>query len=53
MLLSVTLLDPQLFTKKPRINLHFIFFFNKYQPIVFAPNDNSLLSNQDINQFLV
>ena len=51
MLLSVTLLDPQLFTKNP--HKPSFYFFNKFQPIVFTPNDNSLLSNQDTNQFLV
>ena len=29
------------------------FFERKFQPIAFAPNDISLSSNQDTNQFLV
>ena len=29
------------------------FFFREFQFMVFAPDDNFLSSNQDINQFLV
>ena len=29
------------------------FFLREFQPMAFAPNDSSLLSDQDTNQFLV
>ena len=31
----------------------FFFFFRKFQPMTFAPDHNSLSSDQDTNQFLV
>ena len=34
-------------------NWSFFFFFEKFQLIASASNDNSLLSNQDTDQFLV
>ena len=30
-----------------------IFFLREFQPMAFAPNNSSLSSNQDTNQFLV
>ena len=34
--------------------LTFFFFFKReFQPMAFTPDDNSLLSDQDTNQFLV
>ena len=35
------------------IQLSFTFFFREFQPMAFAPNDSSLLLDQDTNQFLV
>ena len=37
--------------KEQQIN--FFFFWRKFQLIVSAPDDNSLSSDQDTNQFLV
>ena len=33
--------------------LFFFFFLRMLQPMTFTPNNSSLLSNQDTNQFLV
>ena len=35
------------------IKVHFTFFFREFQFMTSAPDDSSLSSDQDINQFLV
>ena len=35
------------------IALGFFFFFREFQPMMSAPDDSSLSSDQDTNQFLV
>ena len=41
------------FKKFIYINTFFFFFWKEFQPMASAPNDNSLLSDEDTNQFLV
>ena len=36
-----------------KVNSGFLFSFERVQPMMSAPNNSSLLSDQDTNQFLV